>query len=265
MESGLNTGDPTKGALNKAALEDGLNYRISARPLIHDGGSEKDGIRDLPRSYGTETLCLMARDPHSLFAYWDIDWKAAFGDQPARARKVYLRVWNAAGAEQVSQEVEPMAGSCQVAVAEAGSAYSGEIGYFEPATLWNCLAVSEVVTTPPGTLAAIGEADFATVPFHFSFQSMIDALRVSKQENTSLTAMLRDLRDLRDRAVASESNGALTGEERELALVLELVAPAAKSRSKDPAIPWTRQKLERVMGLGSTSPEGGFGGSSRSA
>lgn len=257
-------GEPDYGG----TLSEGSSYRISSRPLIHSAGGTNAAIAaaDLPRSYGTQTLCLMARDPHSLFAYWDIDWNTALREKHPRERKVHLRILNTNGAEQSAVEIQPMAGSCFVTVSEADAAYCAEIGYFDPPRVWNSLARSEIATTAPDRLLPGAGTDFATVPFHLTFQQMIDALRISKPENESLTAMLRDLRT---RAAAPETDGGLTLQQRELARVLEdspQFRPAeADFPSGDPAMGWTQQRLERILGLGLSSPGGGFGGSSRSS
>src|SRR4029077_4935369 len=104
-------------------------------------------------------------DPHTVFAFWDIDWNGAFLGLAAKERKVHLRLLDSEGTEQTAVEVEPMAGSCYVPVADADAAYSGEIGYYHPATNFNCLATSALITTPPDAHATDDEADFATVPF----------------------------------------------------------------------------------------------------
>lgn len=239
------------------------SFRISSHPVIEHKSSEPDLLSvDLPRSYGTQTLCLMARDPRTLFAYWDIDWPAAFRDAPPKNRKVHLRVLDSEGAELTATEVEPMAGNSYITVPEADSAYRGEIGYFNPPAVWNRLASSEVVTTPADSVAETEEADFATVPFHLSFQHMIDLLRISKQENESLTSMLADLRQ---RAASAEEKETLTHEERELAQVMNDAAASAPSQSRPPGPNefWTQERIEKILGVGGTSPAGEFGGSSR--
>lgn len=241
-------------------------FHLVARTQSENGGSQSAVFAaDLPRSYGSETLCLMACDPHSLFVYWDIDWEAVFSEQPPRAKKVHLRILDPEGVEQTVVEVEPMAGSCHVSVSAADNLYRGEIGYFQPPGFWNCVATSEVVVTPPDSFALPSEADFATVPFHLSFQRMIEALRASKQENETLTAMLRDLRE---RAASPEATGELTVEQRELARVLDtahFVIPDADLQPGEPVGIWTQRRFARVLGFGPSSPDGGFGGSSRSA
>ncbi len=115
------------------------SFRISARPVVSrtDAESPDAGASHLPRSYGTETLSLLARDPHTVFAFWDIDWNAAFRGLASKERKVHLRLLDSDGTEQTAVEVEPMAGSCYVTVADADAAYSGEIGYYHPATTFS--------------------------------------------------------------------------------------------------------------------------------
>lgn len=251
------------GPGDESAPGDSGSYRISSRPLIHKRASGSAGVAaDLPRSYGTQALCLMARDPHSLFAYWDIDWNTAFRKNPPLAKTIHLRIWDESEVERVSVEVEPMAGACYVTVPDSDRAYRGEIGYFNQPKVWNSLATSKVVTTPPDSVSESTEIDFVTVPFHLSFQHMIDALRISKQENASLTAMLRELQKK-----AAASNGALTAEQGEIARVLESAQSneaEANSQSKTPVTIWT-QRLGGIPGFTSSSPSGGFGGSSRKA
>lgn len=240
------------------------SFQISARPVVPKAEAESEfPPLQLPRSYGTETLSLLARDPHTVFAFWDIDWNAAFSALPTKARKVYVRLLNGAGIEQDLVEVEPMAGSSYITVADADTTYTGEIGYYHPATEWHPLATSALITTPPETHAADAEVDFATVPFHLSFQRMIDLLQVTKRENETLTSMLANLRE---RVTSPEARENLPPQQAELARVVETLRPpgdtTAASRPPEPRL---QQKLERILGFGGSSPTGGFGGSSRSA
>ena len=236
-------------------------FEISAQPVVAGTAKSLDGAAPaLPRSYGTESLSLLARDPHTVFAFWDIDWNSAFHDLPAKERKIHLRLLNSEGLVATAIEVEPMAGNCYVTVADADAAYSGEIGYYHPATNWNCLAASALITTPPDEQATETEVDFATVPFHLSFQRMVDLLQATKHENATLTAMLADLRE----RMTSAEQASLSPEQRELARVVETVRAtthaSAATRSPNPRL---QQKLERILGFGGSSPSSGFGGSSR--
>ena len=254
---------PNESSFNPNELEPGT-FRISPEPVIEQGGepAAASAGAHLPSTYGTQTLCLLARDPHSIFAYWDIDWHKAFANGAPQKRKVHLRLLDENGTEQALIEVEPMAGGCELSVPDADVAYAGEIGYFHPPEAWNSLASSELVRTPPETLADDAEVDFATVPFHLAFQHMVDLLRVSKQEKESLMTLLGELRQ---QAKAPEADSRLTPQQRELAQVLESAATPAPAVGPAAGVTWSRQRLERVLGFGATSPSEGFGGSSRTA
>jgi len=241
-------------------------FRISSRPVIEEAGKQEPeaGSPDLPRFYGMQSLTLMARAPRSIFAHWDIDWTATLGNEAPPVRKVYLRILQADGAEQMTVEVEPLAGSCYITVDAADTAYAGEIGYFQPAAAWHRIASSEVITTPADTAAGHGEeVDFATVPFHLSFQHMVDLLRISKQENESLLGMLAELRE---RAALASERARLSAEEGELVHALtaaEVQASSSERTQEASGHVWSRKKIERILGFGNSSPQGGFGGSSR--
>ena len=249
----------------------GTAFSVSAEPLVddrsaaHDAAAEAAG-GELPRTYGAHVLTVMPRDPHSIFAYWDIDWQLIFRDGRPADRKVHLRVLDADGAEETSVEVEPMIGSCYVTVRAPDTSYSAELGYFQPATVWHLVASSEPVRTPPAALAESTPVDFATVPFHLSFQRMIDVFRVSKHESASLTEKLSDLRA---RVSARTDAATITPEEQEIVRAIdEALArrPAPPPMERHIADAGVEQHLERILGIGGkggTSPAGGFGGSSR--
>ena len=96
-----------------------------------------------------------------MFAYWDIDWKAAFGEENPRPRKVQLRMLNADDSEHTSLEVEPMAGHCSVTVTEADAEYRAEIGFSDGAGELQVVSRSEAVAIPPAGQVLLRTADFA--------------------------------------------------------------------------------------------------------
>src|SRR5437016_3843838 len=95
-------------------------FTISKEPVVH-GRSEEDvhkyeatrepsakpafeELGELPRGYGANTLYLIARDPHWLFTYWDLDWTQS----PAstlRDRKVFLKILQGEGGEESTIEI----------------------------------------------------------------------------------------------------------------------------------------------------------------
>ena len=244
----------------------GSGFQVTNEPLVSPPSRSAAGVdlheTELPRSYGSQSLFLLPRDPKSLFVFWDIDWGAAFGDQTPTERKVHLRIFKADGSEETAREVEPMAGSCYVAVSVSDEPYSGDIGFYDAAGAWNSLASSASARMPTSGLSESEDVDFATVPFHLSFQRMIDAFRGSHRENGSLTDLLSDLR-----ARASSGDAAtLTAGERDLVRVLDSAIAGSEqlpSATSHPRDLWAQLDLERVFGFGATSPSEAFGGSSR--
>ncbi len=238
-------------------------FSLSSLPLVSAVSAHDAPANELPRSYGSHMLCLMARDPHSLFAYWDIDWAKVFGEAVPRERKVHLRILRIDGSEEKIIDVEPMAGGDIVEIGAGNAGYVAELGYYNSAGEWKSVATSAPVSTPPELPADDVTADVATIPFHVSFQRMLDLLRVSKQESESLTTMLAALRE----RAGSDSAGDFHAGQRELVETIdELIAhaPPAVAESADTAAIWTRERLERVLGFSLSSTQGGLGGSSQS-
>lgn len=255
--------DPARD--NTASGTDDLSYRISAEPVVVSEAATNEvrtGSATLPRTYGTQSLCVLARDPSTLFAYWDIDWTSAFGEDAPRERKVHLRILNVDGSEHMTREVEPMSGYCLVELPTDGASYTAELGSFQSGK-WNSIAMSAEVNMPSSVVNEDVEGDLATIPFHLSFHRMLNVLRVPKQEGESLTELLANLRA----RAASETRTELNATERELVDTIDNLiaqAPPAPAQPADAAALWTRERLEQILGFRSSSPQGGLGGSSRS-
>jgi hypothetical protein len=150
----------------------GAAFVLSSRPIVPPELREQssrvqsrdyENLGELPRFYGRPVLFGIARDPHTLFVYWEIDWKSKFGDKPPADRKVHLRVICEDGSEETRLTVEPFAGNHCVAVSQARGIYRVELGYHEPAEVWNSVATSEAIATPPDDVSESGDIDVATV------------------------------------------------------------------------------------------------------
>ena len=251
----------------------GAAFVLSNRPIVplelreqSPLGPSRDyeNLGELPRSYGRSVLFGIARDPHTLFAYWEIDWRGAFGNKPPADRKVHLRVISEDGTEETTVTVEPFAGNHCVAVSQARSAYRIELGYHEPANVWNSVATSDAIMTPPDDVSENASIDVATVPFHLSFQRMVDAFRTSKYDGDALVEIVGRLQELAD----LPGDTALTKTDRELLRAIDwsLSETDAMQRSRlrnSKDVFATRQRIESILGFGASSPGNGFGGSSR--
>lgn len=140
----------------------------------------------LPRSYGFETLFLIAQDPHWLFTYWDIDISRHPGGQ------TFLRCYRKKKEIEKEIEVPFETRNWYIPVTEAGATYHVELGYYR-GEVWNPIASSESVETPPDNLSESEHFDFATVPLHLSFSKLMDNIQQSIQSGESLVSALSRL------------------------------------------------------------------------
>lgn len=246
-------------------------FVLSDEPVVREPREQtaaaSDDLGELPSSYGGPLLVAIARDPQTLFAYWDVDWRATFGDSPPTDRTVHLRVLDGEGGEVSAMTVEPLAGSCYVTVDNSASDYRLELGYFEPAGEWNPVVVSEPVITPRDSVAETGDFQLATIPLHLKFQQIVDAFRGSKFDGKALATMMGQLQDV---AESASKDGPLAPNDAQLLESIGLRFPESEARDRadfrnpktDERAVWAR--IERILGAGATSPGNGFGESSRS-
>jgi hypothetical protein len=247
------------------SINDG--FRLSGGPIAYlsedqEGGSDFAELSHLPRVYGEPILFAIARDPRTLFTYWNIDWPSVFAKGEPVDRQVYLRVKKGDGAEESESPIEPMLGSYYALVAQPRGAYRVELGYYQPMDRWRSIATSDEVIMPPESASEKLEIDVATVPFHLSFQRIVDIFCTSN--GGTLTESISHLQER-----ASDEQESLTVEEKEILRAMDLSLPdlaAARRAYLDSDNRETvRKRLEAILGFGSSSPAGGFGGSSRSS
>ena len=140
-------------------------------PLRESAAAESaDDTPAAERNYGETRLWLAARDPRSLFAYWEFrpeEHPDAIGED-GHAR-FFLRIFREDGHAESSTAIEPGAGNAFLPVASPGTGYFAELGFFEGDT-WCFLARSDVAHTPPDKPAAPEPAIFATIPSLISLE-----------------------------------------------------------------------------------------------
>ena len=126
---------------------------------------DTDDLGELPEAYGTRQLLLTARDPHWLYAQWDLT-----RDQQKKCNALsadhhlVLRIYiNAVGCEPASQiHVHPESRHWFVPVDRAGTKYVAELGYYRSGGNWVNVSTSGATLTPPDTMSADTSAQFAT-------------------------------------------------------------------------------------------------------
>jgi hypothetical protein len=238
-------------------------FRISNGALLSLAESERvdftpDAV-ELPRVYGAPILFAIARDPRTIFTYWYIDWPSIFKDTAPVDRQVHLRVYHSDGAEETSAAAEPMAGHCYLSVSRPRGAYRVEIGYYAPDGVWNSVATSDEITMPPDTVAENVDVDLATLPFHLSFQRLIDLFCAESGSH----ALMEIISRLQNRAVTGDERDLLSPEEWEILRAMDLSLDNLKSGRGSLAARVSeatlRRRAETLLGFGATSPSRAFG------
>jgi len=248
-----------------AAAESRNDFRISNGPVVRPGEgkdpSNFDDAIDLPRVYGEDVFVAVARDPHTIFTYWNINWSAIFAGDAPIDRQVHLRVSKVDGTEESNIAAEPMSGSCYLPASQSREKYRVEIGYYQPQGVWNSVAISDVVTMPPDSVTPNADVYVATIPFHLSFQRLIYLFRAANGD-----AVTEIISRLQRRAVSEEDRGLLSPDEwailRAMDLSLDDIRAARRALMDHAATEKSRKRAEAILGFGATSPPRGFGGAS---
>jgi hypothetical protein len=168
-------------------------FRVSKQPVIRT--AQAPGASDeLPASYGTDLLYVIARDPNSLFLYWDLNWTRLFAKAGLSPRQVHLRIYRGEDSVEATREINPFRGYCYVDVAAAGATYSCELGCFDGA-VWKGLARSAPTTTPESAVSDDLSATFATLPIHLSFQRLLDIFRTTRSDDRTLASSVAELQE----------------------------------------------------------------------
>jgi hypothetical protein len=218
--------------------------------------------KPVARVYGKPLLFAIARDPRTLFVYWNVDWSSIFENTAPVDRQVHLRVRRSDGSEETPVAVEPMAGNSYLTVSEPRETYRVEIGYYHPSAVWNSVATSEEIKMPSERVAENVDVDLATIPFHLSFQRLIDSFRAS---NSGGIAEI--VSRLQKRVVTDEERALLTPEEWEVFRAMDLSVDeigAARRAFLNADGKALRKRAETLLGFSGSSPSRSFGGSSGS-
>ncbi len=251
---------------NPAASAEG--FRISEQPLVGKSGARPLAARGLPASDGTDLLYVISRDPGTLFLYWEVNWKRLFAQASVAPRQVHLRIFRENGSVEGTREINPFRGHCYVDVTTGGAIYYCELGCFEGRE-WIKLVRSGTTATPQAAISDDLSADFATLPFHLSFQRMLDALESSNGDGKPLAESVAELQreemtpKERARPAAAENGG--NGDPR--AEITELLEAARRAGTREALTPEQSARWKEIRDrLGSSSwggaSESGLGGSS---
>lgn len=117
---------------------------------------------ELPRSYGLDRLVLMVRDPHWLFAYWEIsatkqdEFEMTFGRGAWSSSRPVLRIYEVAGESFTGDNlinftdigIQEEADNWYINVGKANSTFCVDLGRVLPDGRFVTILRSNMVTTP---------------------------------------------------------------------------------------------------------------------
>jgi hypothetical protein len=152
---------------------------------------------ELPEAYGTKKLSLTARDPHWLYAHWDLtrEQQSRLNVKSSDGHLV-LRIYanRLEGHPLYEIHVHPESRHWFVHVERAGNSYAAELGYYSSLGRWTRVAVSSATVTPPDAVAAEAEAEFATIPFEFPFAKLMQIIEDAVRDHLPLAQAIEELR-----------------------------------------------------------------------
>ena len=172
----------------------GQKYSLGPTPPVqHLPGADTE----LPESYGTKKLFLTARDPHWLYAHWDLtrEQQLKLNAQSSDGHLV-LRIYahKIEGHPVYEIHVHPESRHWFTHVERAGNSYIAELGYYSSLGKWTRISTSSGTMTPPDAVSSETDTDFATIPFEFPFAKLLELIKAAVCENLPLAQALEELR-----------------------------------------------------------------------
>lgn len=176
-----------------SASGSGRRYALGAGSPPDHGGSEPG---DLPSAYGTKRLLLAARDPHWIYAAWDLTREQQRKyNSLSRDRHLIVRVlMGSQPAERIAEvHVHPESRFWFIHVGRGGTRFTAEIGFYTDRDEWIVIARSQPTVTPPDTATEAAEPVFATIPLEIPLPTLVAAIREELQaEATAVPARQTD-------------------------------------------------------------------------
>jgi uncharacterized protein len=153
---------------------------------------------ELPEAYGTKKLTVAARDPHWLYAHWDLtrEQQAKLNAKSVDGHLV-LRIYadGLEGHPLYEIHVHPESRHWFAHVERAGVSYVAALGYYTSVGRWTRVAVSAATLTPPDAAVEMEpEPEFATIPVEFPFARLVEIIQTAVGENRPLARAVEELR-----------------------------------------------------------------------
>ncbi|MGV3757532.1 MAG: DUF4912 domain-containing protein [Verrucomicrobiota bacterium] len=155
------------------------------------------GLGELPESYGTGRLFLAARDPHWLYAAWDLTREQQRGyNALSKDKHLVVRVFlnRVSGKPFCETHVHPESRHWFIHAGKAGSRFVAELGYYDKAGKWISVSQSKPTLTPPDSLSDDTSVRFTDLPVEVPFQDLIETVKQELKGNLPLVEAVEQLR-----------------------------------------------------------------------
>lgn len=201
---------PARSAVRKASKA--ADPEVTTRPAAFDPDAYKfvltppnapaahqepefEYLGELPDSYGTRKLFLVARDPHFLFSYWDFT-EGQFIELSQRASdgNVFLQLYLDNGEKLQQIQANSRSRSWYLQANRPGASFYAELGVYRDGK-FEVAARSAVITAPPDTVSWRTDAKFVTLPFHLPFRVLLDLIRQQMRPGEELVDALARLQE----------------------------------------------------------------------
>ncbi|HYE31266.1 MAG TPA: DUF4912 domain-containing protein [Methylomirabilota bacterium] len=170
----------------------GTRYALGVTRPLEDLG-------ELPEGYGTKRISLTARDPHWLYASWDLtsEQLRALNAQSSEGHLVVRVFRNRVGTKPVAEvQVHPESRNWFIYVGQSETKFLAELGFYSKGEgEWTTVATSNATITPPDTLSDDTSVQFATIPTEVSFRQLLSAVQEAAREHVPLVEAIRQLRE----------------------------------------------------------------------
>lgn len=175
----------------------GERYVLGPTPPV-EKLTEGEELGELPTAYGTQRLTLTARDPHWLYAHWDLtDDQLRDYNRASKDGHLIVRVFlDAVGGKPFTEmHVHPESRNWFVHVGKGGAKFVAELGYYaKKAGKWTTVSTSKATLTPPDSLSDDTSVRFATIPVELSFQQLLALIKQALKDNVPLVEAIQQLR-----------------------------------------------------------------------
>lgn len=173
----------------------GTRYALGQEPPTTPGAAGE--LSELPEAYGTQRLLLTARDPHWLYAHWDLtrDQLKLYNSRSVD-RHLVLRVYKneLVGEPHREIHVHPESRNWFAHVGLAGTRFVAELGYYRPNDQWVRISTSGSTMTPPDTMSDDLSVWFETLPADMRLEELVKLVKTAVKDNVPLMEAIQQLR-----------------------------------------------------------------------